>query len=320
MQSVALRAYNAAMGRRIWILAKSTYLSFARDNCSQLAAAISYYVLFSIVPLAILTVSVAGLILGGDSVRNSITNRILDAVPLSQTDGRSAVVEALDSVKRVSGPVAALGLLGTLWTASSVFASIRKSLNAVWGVDEHRPWAQAKLVDMAQVGVLGVILLASLVLTGVLRAVRQFSASQFGPLSNRNPLWEVPPIALPALLTLVTFVLLYRIVPASHPKWRDVIPGALLATLLFEVLKNSFAIYVTHFNNFDVVYGSLAGALLFLLYTFLASNILLAGGELTRTMERYHAHELDAELFPVDPQPPVAARMISAVKGLFVRQ
>jgi membrane protein len=125
---------------------------------------------------------------------------------------------------------------------------------------------------------------------------------------------------LPALLTLATFVLLYRIVPASHPKLRDVLPGAVLATLLFEVLKNSFAIYVANFNNFDVVYGSLAGALLFLLYTFLASNILLAGGELTRTLERYHAHELDAEIYPVEPQPPVASRMLSAVKGLFVRQ
>ena len=314
------RAYNAAMGRRIWIVAKTTYLNFARDNCTQLAAAISYYVLFSIVPLAILTISVAGLIFGGNEVRNNLANRILNAVPLTQTEGRSAVVNALDSVKRVSGPVAVAGLLGTLWTASSVFASIRKSLNMVWGVDEHRPWAQAKLVDLAQVGVLSAILLSSLVLTGVLRAVRQFSAHQFGPLANRNPLWALPPILLPAVLTLATFLLLYRIVPASHPRWRDVLPGAALATLLFEVLKNSFAIYVENFNNFDVVYGSLAGALLFLLYTFLSSNILLAGAELTRTMERYHAHELDAEIFPVDPQPTVTLRVWQAVRGLFVRQ
>jgi membrane protein len=308
------------MGRRFWVLAKTTYLNFTRDNCTQLAAAISYYVLFSIVPLAILAVSVAGLIFGGNHVRNSITNRILDAVPLSQTEGRTAVENALDSVKRVSGPVAAAGLLGTLWTASAVFASIRKALNAVWGVEEHRPWAQAKLVDLAQVGVLGAILLSSLILTGVLRTIREVSSSHVGPLSNRNPLWEAPAIALPAVLSLATFVLLYRIVPASHPKWRDVLPGAILATLLFEVLKNSFAIYVTNFNNFDVVYGSLAGALLVLLYTFLSSNILLAGAELTRTLERYRNHELDTEIFPVDPQPPASMRALRAVKGLFVRQ
>jgi membrane protein len=308
------------MDRRIWILAKSTYLSFARDNCTQLAAAISYYVLFSIVPLAILAVSVAGLVLGSQEVRNSITNHVLDAVPLSQTEGRSAVESAIDSVKRVSGPVAALGLVGTLWTASAVFASIRKSLNTVWGVEEHRPWAQAKLVDLAQVALLGAMLLASLVLTGVLRAARHLSAAYVGPLSNRNPLWEVPPIVLPALLTFATFALMYRIVPATRPRWRDALPGAVLATLLFEVLKDSFAFYVANFNNFDVVYGSLAGALLFLLYTFLSSNILLVGAEFTRTMERYHGHELDAEIFPVDPPPPATTRALRAVKGLFVRQ
>jgi membrane protein len=308
------------MDRRIWILAKSTYLSFARDNCTQLAAAISYYVLFSIVPLAILAVSIAGLVLGSQEVRNSITNHVLDAVPLSQTEGRSAVESAIDSVKRVSGPVAALGLVGTLWTASAVFASIRKSLNTVWGVEEHRPWAQAKLIDLAQVAVLGAMLLASLVLTGVLRAARHLSAAYVGPLANRNPLWGVPPIVLPALLTFATFALMYRIVPATRPRWRDALPGAMLATLLFEVLKDSFAFYVANFNNFDVVYGSLAGALFFLLYTFLSSNILLVGAEFTRTMERYHRHELDAEIFPVDPPTPVTTRALRAVKGLFIRQ
>jgi membrane protein len=207
-----------------------------------------------------------------------------------------------------------------LWTASAVFASIRKSLNTVWGVEEHRPWAQAKLVDLAQVAVLGAMLLASLVLTGVLRAARHLSAAYVGPLANRNPLWGVPPIVLPALLTFATFALMYRIVPATRPRWRDALPGAMLATLLFEVLKDSFAFYVANFNNFDVVYGSLAGALFFLLYTFLSSNILLVGAEFTRTMERYHRHELDAEIFPVDPPTPVTTRALRAVKGLFIRQ
>lgn len=307
------------MARRVWIITKQTYLCFARDNCTQLAAAISYYVLFSIIPLAILAVSIASLVLNSDAVRSDITNRILSAVPLSQTEGRSAVENALDSVQRVSGPVAALGLLATLWTASAVFASIRKSLNAVWRVDEHRPWAQAKLVDLAQVGLLGIILLASLVLTGVLRTIREVSAAHVGPLTNSNPVWEVPSYALPAMLTFATFILMYRIVPASHPKWRDVLPGAILATLMFEVLKTSFAIYVANFNNFDVVYGSLAGALLFLLYTYLASNILLAGAELTRIMERYHNHELDTEIFPVNPQPTMTL-VLRALRSLFVRQ
>ena len=307
------------MGRRIWIFAKQTYFGYVGDNCNQLAAAISYYVLFSILPLAILIVSVFGIFLNSGDLRNAIVDRLLEALPLTQTEGRTSVNNALDNVNRVSGTVAALGLIGTLWTASSVFASIRKSLNTVWKVQEHRPFAQAKLVDIMQVGVLGVMLLASMLLTGVLRAIRALSTEHVGPLAGSNPFWQVPPILLPAALSLATFLLLYRIVPAARPRWRDVVPGALFATLLFEALKNSFAFYISNFNNFDVVYGSLAGALLFLFYTFLSSNILLIGAELSRTFQRYHAGELDAELYPTNPAPPIATRAFRAVKGLFVR-
>jgi len=308
------------MLRRGWVLTKYTYLSFTRDDCMQLAAAIAYYVLFSILPLAIFTVSVFGFFLNSTHLRNEIVNRVLDVVPLTQTEGRSAVEDALNNVKRVSGPVAALGLLATLWTASAVFASIRKALNRVWALTEHRPFAQQKLIDFMQVGVLGAFLLASMILTGVLRIVRELAPRNAGPLANQSPLWELPSILLPALLTFVTFALLYRIVPAARPRWRDALPGALVATLLFEVLKNSFAFYVANFNNFDVVYGSLAGILLFLLYTYLSAAILLIGAELARTFQRYHSGEFQHEITPLGPTSPVTTRALRAVKGLFVRQ
>ncbi len=308
------------MFRRAWVLSKHTYLGFTRDDCPQLAAAISYYVLFSIVPLVILTVSILGFFLNSQDLRDDIVTRVLDIVPLNETDGRSAVETALNNVKSVSGPVAAFGLIGTAWTASAVFASIRKALNRVWSAEEHRPFVQQKLVDLAQVGVLGSILLSSIILTGVLRVIRERAPANAGPLAGQSPLWELPPVLLPALLTFTTFALLYRIVPAARPRWRDALPGAFVATLLFEVLKNSFAFYVASFNNFDVVYGSLAGILLFLFFTYLSSGILLVGGEISRTFQRYHAGEFHAEIFPIGPQTPVTTRALRALKGLFVRQ
>ncbi len=308
------------MFRRLWVLTKHAFLAFTGDDCPQLAAAIAYYVLFSIIPLAIVTVSIFGFFLSSEHVRTVVVNHVLDAVPLSQTDGRTAVERALNSVNRVSGPIAAFGLVATLWTASTVFASIRKALNRVWRIDEHRPFAQQKLIDFTQMGLLGVFLLASTVLTGVLRTIRQMAPSNAGPLAGRSPLWEIPPFALPALVTFIAFALLYRIVPAERPRWRDALPGALVATLLFETLKNSFAFYVANFNNFDVVYGSLAGALLFLLYTYLGAAILLIGAEIARTLQRYHRGDFADEIVAVDPSPPVTTRALKAFKGLFVRQ
>ena len=308
------------MFKTIWVFTKQTWLSFSRHNCPQHAAAISYFVLFSIIPVAILSVSIIGFVLVDEGRRSDLVETILDTVPLTQTEGRDEVESALDTLQRISGPAAALSVVATIWASSAMFSAIRRSLNAVWGVDEHRPWAQGKLVDFAQVGVLSAILLGSIVLTGLLRAVREASADYAGPLGNQNLLWEIPSIAIPAAVSFVTFVMLFKIVPVAHPNWRDVIPGALFATLLFEALKNSFAFYVANFNNFDVVYGSLAGVLLFLFFTYLSSNILLAGAELARTFGRYHAGELEDLIHPKTPQPTALEQFRRAIKGLFVRQ
>jgi membrane protein len=308
------------MFKTIWVFTKQTWIFFGRHNCAQHAAAISYYVLFSIIPVAILSVSIIGFVLVDEGRRTDLVNEILDTVPLTQTEGRDEVENALDTVQRVSGFAAALSLLATIWASSAMFSSIRRALNDVWGADEHRPWAQGKLVDFAQVGGLSAILFGSIVLTGLMRTVREVSAEFAGPLGNENPLWEIPPIAIPAAVSLATFLLLYKIVPAVHPHWRDILPGALFATALFEFLKNTFAIYVANFNNFDVVYGSLAGVLLFLLFTFLASNILLVGAELSHTFWRYHTGDLEDLIHPKVPQPTALEQLTSAIKGLFVRQ
>ena len=309
-----------AMLKRAWVLAKHTYFSYMRDQCTQLAAAISYYVLFSIIPLAIFTVSVFGFALNNADLRSELVDRILEVVPLSPTEGRSAVEHALDNAKAVSGPIAALALLGTMWTASTVFGSIRKSLNVVWGLQEHRPFIRQKLIDFTQVGLLSVILLSSFALTGVLRAARQISADWLGPFGNSNPLWEIPSILLPAVLSFTTFVMLYRIVPSVRPRLRDILPGALLATVLFEALKNSFAFYVAYFNDFDVIYASLGGALLFLLYTFMGSNILLIGAEVAHTLERYHRGEFAEELAPAPADARAGSAAARAFRALFLRQ
>lgn len=308
------------MFRAIWVFTKQTWLGFNRDNCSLQAAAISYYALFSAIPAIILAVAVLGFLIADDSRRGDLVNTILDNVPLSETDGRDAVEEALDTVARVRGPIAALSFLGVVWTSSAMFGSIRRSLNIAFRTHEHRPFFRAKLIDFTQLAVLGLIILASIALTGLLRTAREVSVDYFGWLADRNVLWEGPAILLPALLSFTAFALLYRFVPAVKPDWRDALPGALLATVLFEMLKNAFAIYVANFNNFDVIYGSLAGVLLFLLNTYLASNILLIGAELSHVFQRYHLGQLEGDLHPVGPRPSVAEEFVRAFKGLFVRQ
>lgn len=308
------------MLRRIWIFTKQTAGAFNRDHASQHAAAIAYFALFATIPLAILFVSILGFVFTDADRKQDLVNEILEVLPLSGTDGRDALQRAVDDVSSLRGPIAAVSLVATLWTASAMFGSIRRSLNVVWNVEEHRPFFRAKLVDLAQVGAFSGFLVASIAATGVMRWIREASADFAGPLAGSNALWEIPAIVIPAALTFITFSLLYRYVPAADARWRDALPGALLATILFEALKNAFAFYVANFSNYNVIYGSLAGVLLFLLNTFLASNILLVGGELTHVFHRYYDGELDAEIYPLVPGPTMTEQAVRAFKGLFIRQ
>ena len=305
---------------RVWSLGKETVKGYNGDYCSQHAAAISYHVIFSLVPLAIFIVSVLGLVLQDESTRQDLIDRVLDIIPLSEGEGRQTVEDAIIGFTNVSGPALAISLLIMLWSASAIFSSIRRALNAVWGKYEVRPFVWAKLTDFAQIGVLSLALLASLVLTGVLRAVREVSYEWGGPFASSNLLWELVALALPVIPTFTVFLVLYHIVPASRPHWNVVAPGALLATLLFEVLKNTFAIYVTHFNDFDVVYGSLAGVLLFLLYMYLAASILLLGAELSRAYALIDQGTLATEAATDRTRRSLPQQALRMVKGLFVRQ
>jgi membrane protein len=306
--------------RAAWVLTKQTFRSYARAHSALYAAAIAYYVLFSIVPLAILAFSIFGFVLRDDDRREEIVDYVLDQLPLTQTEGRADVEQILDSVQGLSGTIAIIGIVTALWAASAVFSAIRRALNNVWRVDEPRPFAQGKLVDFLQIGLLSVILLISLIATGVVRAVREASSDQFGPIAGESPLWEIPFVLLPAVVTFATFATLYNIVPATHPRPRDVIPGAIVATVLFEALKNSFALYVANFNNYDVVYGSFGGVALFLFYMYLSAVILLFGAEVAHTSQRFHADEFEAEIHPATPGDPISTQAVRALKSLFVRQ
>jgi membrane protein len=307
------------MMRRLWIIIKHTAKGFSDDNCTQHAAAISYYVLFSLVPLTIVVVAILGIFLDNQEVRDNIVDWVLEVVPLSDDEGRQAVTDIVASIQNLGATFAVVGVLISFWASLAVFSAVRRSLNGVWGTTEQRPWMEAKFVDMLQVGVVSAVLLGSIVLTGVIRAARELSGDFLGPLAGDSGLWEAPTAILPALLTFAAFVTLYRIVPAARPGVRIVVPGALLATVLFELLKNSFAFFIANFGNFDVVYGSLAGVMLFLFYMFISSTILLIGAEVVETLGRYNAGAFEDEINPPVPLPPITTRAFRAMRGIFVR-
>ena len=367
------------MRATLWLLIKRTVQEYGDDNCSHMAAAISYYVLFSIIPLAIFTVSIFGLVVRDDDLQQDIAQEIVDfmnveeGVPLLQPDeeaiarvygqpaveevqlaiddlskseldqlaaeleaGRTVtlaglalgedelsvradniVTETLEGVADVSGPLAIVGLVGMAWAGSAMFGAVRKSLNIAWDTDVHRPVVQQKLVDLGLVLGLGVLLGASVAGTGALRTLQALSDDALGPLSSSGGLfWAVLPLFLPAIFTFVVFVLLYVYVPNVPTPFREIWPGAVLATVLFEVLKNLFALYVANFNNYAGAYGALGILLLFLLWIYLTSTILLVGAELAAEYPRVMRGDYDD--LPSGPSRPLTENVRRIVRNLFL--
>jgi membrane protein len=307
------------MVRTIFILGKETWDGYVHHLGTLQAAAISYYVLFSLVPMLILLGGILGFVITDDARREEVQDNLIDALPLSRTEGRDSIENALDTLEDARGIALVVGLAGTLWSASAAFSAVRRSLNAVWGIYEHRPFVLSKLVDFMQLGMLGLLLLASAAITAIIHAVHDYSSELFGFLSE-SLLWEIPTAVVSPTMSFVAFTLLYRYVPASHPKWRDAMIGAAPAALAFVILTNLFAFYVANFNNFAALYGALAGIFLFLLFTNLTANILLIGAELSRTFDRFFAGELESKIHPPEPQGTLMQQAVRAVKGIFVKQ
>ena len=365
---------------RLWLLTKRTVQEYGDDNCSHMAAAISYYVLFSIIPLAIFTVSIFGLVVRDDDLQQDIAQEIVDfmnveeGVPLlklnedaiterygpgavgevqaaiddglldaelaelaarleaeetitiadreltlNEIDVRAdnVVTDTLEGVADVSGALAIVGLVGMAWAASAMFGAVRKSLNIAWDTDVHRPVVQQKLIDLSLVLGLGVLLGASVAGTATLRTLQALSDDNLGPLSDSGGLlWSVLPLFLPAIFTFTVFMLIYHHVPNVPTPFREIWPGAVLATVLFELLKNLFALYVANFNSYAGAYGALGILLLFLLWTYLTSNILLIGAELAAEYPRVMRGDYDN--LPSGPSRPLRENVRRAVRNLFL--
>jgi membrane protein len=305
-------------GRRISQLADRAVTEYFRDGCSQRAAAISFYALFSLFPLAMLAATVMGLIVSDAEARSRVVQFVLDNLPLSESRARGDLENLLLNVTRNVAGFGLLGLLGLLFAASGVMGSIRHALNAAFNVDDPRPPAQAKALDLLLVVGFGAMMTLSLALTIAERVTTSLSHTVDDALPGAGGALAGVIVKLghlvPLAMAFVVFYLLFRVVPSACPKLRDTWPGVLVAALGYELAKTGFAIYLSKFANYSAVYASLATVIAFLVFVFVAANVALLGAEAAAQWPTVRSGELDG----IDGEP-LGERVKGLIKGLFVR-
>jgi membrane protein len=263
-------------------LVRGTWRAFQQDSCTMLAAGIAYYALFSFIPLATLLLALLGFLVRDPASRQLALDRILHALPLQSAQGQNLVLDSLRAVASQAGGLSIAGGLGLYWAASGLFGAIRTSLHIVWRVRPSPSFLADRFRDACAVVVVGLLLMVSM--AGTLMA-HLVPANAAAPVTAPWVL-VLAGIFVSAVVSFIGFTLTYWHVPRVRHDFFDVWPGALLAMILFELSKHAFALYASLSAGYRALYGLLGGVMLFMMWTYTASLILLIGAVLTCEYER----------------------------------
>ncbi|HWC28728.1 MAG TPA: YihY/virulence factor BrkB family protein [Dehalococcoidia bacterium] len=296
--------------------------AYSTDKCSQLAAALSYYVLFSLFPLLIFSVALVGIVVDDSQLQTELVDEVMDNIPFSQDEGRNDVTDALSSVAHQSGAIGLIGLIGLAWSGSAVFGVLRSAMNQIFDVETPRPPVIQKLVDIGIVLSLTPFFIASIAATSALRLARR--TSEDSPIIGDIPHalgagWWVASVLLPILVSCVAFLLVYWIVPARRSRLIHLLPGAALAAVLFEVVKVGFNVYLENFGNYDLVFGSLGAVAAFLFWVYLSANILLIGAEVAAEVPAVAAGVYDTPGPARGPRRSLKQKVVRELRKLVMR-
>lgn len=280
-------------------LGERSVAEFFADDGPQAAAAVSYFTLFSLFPLAIITVAVYGLFFGGEEARQQVIDFVLDRVPLDEARGSRDLRRALSTVTGNATAFGVAGIVGVVFAASGLMGAIRSALHAAWETSDARPPLIGKLLDILLIFGLGLVIALSLALTLVTRlavSVGDEIGQTFGAVGS-----AVPRVLLtlgqltPVVVSFAVFAFLYRVIPTVEVRTRDVWPGAMVGALGFELVKIGFSVYLENFANYGAVYGSLATVVAFLVFVFLAANVMVLGAEAASEWRAVREGVVDAE-------------------------
>jgi membrane protein len=266
------------------------------DNAPRLGAALAFYTLFSLTPVLIVAVSVAGFVFGQKAAQGEIVRQFQGLIG---TQGAIAIETIIQSTNRPALGVLAtmIGLLTILVGASGAFNELQDALNTIWKVDSRTKsfWTvtfRQRFFSLGLVVATGFLLLTSLVITAALAAAERLVSNML----------SLPVLLLQSMnfvfsfgMITILFALILKFIPDTTIQWRDVRIGAAVASLLFTVGKVIIGFYLGH-SALTSAYGAAASLVIFLIWIYYSAQILLFGAELTRVYALKYGSRMETNL------------------------
>jgi len=278
-------ALNLPASVRLWVgLARHSLLDALAPESQLIASSIGYYTLFSLFPLALLVFAIASNWLDPLLAEARIIKELEFVAP-----GIDALLgENLENLAAARGPVTGAAALMLVWSASNMFNVVTRAMDRIWGADiNHRRsmWRHRTLAVVMVLIITTLLLVASTIegtILTILNSLLPDVLAGIGPYSTS--FWAV-------ILNVLLFTLLYYFMPHVKVGWREVLPGAILAGVLWQLAKQVFLYFIsTYLSRSNLVYGSVGAIIAFLTWTYFSSLILLAGAYLNRYAAAQRAH------------------------------
>lgn len=294
--------------KEIFELLKKTFTEWQEDKASRLAAALAYYTAFSLAPLIVIVLGVAGFIFSQDLVGDYMIEQVQAMVGES---GAEVVRNIIENASRPSASlVAALIGVGTLiFGATGVFAQLQDSLNTVWDVAPRPDKGVMKIVEtrftsLTMVLGIGFLLLVSLVVSTALSAITD---TLLGPLAEYKVTGQIINFIISFSVITLLFAMIFKVLPDVEIQWGDVWVGAAATALLFGIGKFLLGFYLGN-KSFGSTYGAAGSILIILLWVYYSAQIFLFGAEFTQVYARRYGSKIVPDEDAIRLTPAMRAR------------
>jgi len=274
--------------KRFVDLFKQTWKEFGDDKAQRLGAALAYYTVFSIAPLLLIAVAIAGLAFGHQAAQGAIEQQL--AGTLGQSTARAVNQMILAASKPKSGALATIiGVVTLLFGAAGVFGQLQDALDTIWNVEKPKTTGFMGLVkdrflSMAMVFGIGFLLLVTLVIDTVISAM----GKTFGPhIPGGEAVLQIVQLVISFGLVTALFALTFRYLPHIRVAWKDVWPGAAFTSILFVLGKFGLGLYIGK-AAVGSAYGAAGSLVIILIWVYWSAQILFFGAEFTQVYARSH--------------------------------
>ena len=288
-----------------WQLVKGAGEAWIDDYAPSMGAALSYYTVFSLAPLLLIVISIAGLVFGQDAARGEIFGQLSE---LMGADTAKAVEGILASLNKPANGITGttIGVALLLIGATSVFGELQDALDRIWRApvrERSSGWwnlLRTRLLSFGMILGIAFLLMVSLVLGAVISALGKWWGGVFG---DWEVLAQVVNLAVGFLLTTVVFAMIYKLMPRVRVQWHDVLLGALVTAALFTIGKFLIGLYIGK-SGIASGYGAAGSLIVVFVWVYYSAQIFLMGAEFTWVYARVFGSMRNVIPDPVDEHAP----------------